>query len=281
MGYIELNDVSYQYPTSTEKVIKNINLSLDKGKLYAVVGSNGHGKTTLCNIIRGYIPHFYNGELEGEVIVDGRNVLDEDMGSLAATVGYIFENPFNQISGIKETVFEELAYGLENLGVERALMKEKVTAMVKMMGLEALQDKNPMKLSGGQQQRVAFASILIMETDIIVIDEPTSQLDPQSTEKIFKIIENLKNEGKTIILVEHKMDLISHFADEVIVMQEGEIKLHGPAKEVLTDPQLEAYGVPYTDYTKLGFKLREKGFNLSEIPTTATETKQVVNEIIK
>lgn len=211
MGYITLSNVSYTYPTLKEPVIKDINLSLEKGKLYALVGKNGSGKTTLCNIIRGFIPHFYHGKLVGDVIVNNQNIEDGNIGTLAPTVGYIFENPFNQMSGIKEIVYEELAYGLENLGVPRDEMIKRVKKIIELVGLEDLKDKHPMELSGGQQQRVAFASILIMETDIILIDEPTSQLDPRATESVFEIILHMKNEGKTIILVEHIMDLIAEF----------------------------------------------------------------------
>ena len=281
MGYIILDDVSYTYPTSVNPVIKHINLSLAKGKIYALVGRNGSGKTTFCNIIRGFVPHFYHGTLTGDVIINGKNIKDEDLGSLALEIGYVFQNPFNQISGIKETVFEELAYGLENFGVPREEIIKRVEEMIEIVKLSELQDKNPMELSGGQQQRVALASILIMDPDIIVIDEPTSQLDPQATESVFKIIEFMKNKGKTIILVEHKIDLIAEFADEVIIIDDGEIKLHDVAEKVLIDERLNEWGVSYTEYTRLGMKLVENNYNVDEIPTKIDEATEIIRKLLR
>ena len=281
MGYITLNNVSYSYPTSKGAVIKNANLSLEKGKFYALVGRNGSGKTTLCNLIRGFIPHFYKGQLTGDVIVNNKDIKNEDLGSLALDIGYVFQNPFNQISGIKETVYEELAYGLENFGVQREEIIRRVEEIIDVVNLAELQHKNPMELSGGQQQRVAFASILIMDPDIIVIDEPTSQLDPQATEHIFKIIELMRNKGKTIILVEHKMDLIAEYADEVIIIDHGEIKIHDLTEKVLIDPRLREWGVSYTEYTKLGMKLGENNFKVDKIPTTVDEATQMMQKLIR
>lgn len=281
MALIEISNLSYSYPISEKQVLKNINLSLEKGKFYAVVGENGSGKTTLCNVIRGFVPHFYKGDLEGSIEVDGKNLLDADLGSIALNIGYIFQNPFNQISGIRETVYEELAYGLENMGVAREEIKERVEKTIDLLNLSELADKNPMELSGGQQQRVAFASVLIMDTDILVIDEPTSQLDPQATESIFEIIEHIKNEGKTVILVEHKIELIAKFADEIIVLHHGEIKTKGPTKEVLTDVRLEEWGVPYTEYTKLAKALQQEKFSIEKLPIGYEETVGLINNLKK
>src|SRR5690606_1732280 len=154
---------------------------IEKGYLYAVIGKNGSGKTTLCNLIRGFIPHFHKGELEGDFLIEGKDVREWDLGELAKKIGFIFQNPFTQISGVKDTVFEEIAYGLENLGVEVEEIKRRVKKISKLLGIEELEDKNPFELSGGQKQRVAFASVIVMEPDILVIDEPTSQLDPKGT----------------------------------------------------------------------------------------------------
>lgn len=147
MAFIELCNVSYSYPISDKKVLKDINLSLEKGKFYAVIGENGSGKTSLCNVIRGFIPHFYKGDLSGNIEVDGKNLVEEDLGSIARTIGYIFQNPFNQISGIRETVYEELAYGLENMGVPREEIVKRVDKTMDLLDLSELADKNPMELS--------------------------------------------------------------------------------------------------------------------------------------
>ncbi|MFC4410631.1 energy-coupling factor ABC transporter ATP-binding protein [Chungangia koreensis] len=263
---IEMKNVSYRYPVGDENVLKNINLSIEKGSFTAIVGNNGSGKTTLCNTVRGFIPHFYKGDLEGEVVIDGKNMLEYQLGHLGEKIGYVFQNPFIQISGIKDTVFDEVAYGLENLGVDVGEIRGRVDEMLELVKITHLRNKNPNELSGGQRQRVALASIIVMDPDILVIDEPTSQLDPIGTEHVFDIIRLMKERGKTIILVEHKMDLIAEYADDLIVLHDGEVVLHGPAREVFGNPKYAEYNVQYPHVTEVALKLQEAGVPLNYVP---------------
>ncbi|MEH6993340.1 ABC transporter ATP-binding protein, partial [Neobacillus drentensis] len=251
MSGIEIRNLSYQYPTGSEKVLQNINLNIESGKFYAFVGVNGGGKTTLCNVIRGFIPHFFKGDISGEVLIDGKDVRDWDTSDLAQKVGFVFQNPFTQISGVKETVFDEIAFGLENLGVEVSVIRQKVQEIISLLGIGYIQDKNPNELSGGQKQRVALASIIVMEPDILIFDEPTSQLDPQGTEEIFKAIDIMKKKGKTIILVEHKIELIAEYADYIVVLQDGQIKRQGRTEDVLSHEDTQDFGIGLTQYTLL------------------------------
>ena len=206
---IELKNVTYTYPLNSRPALKDISLELEAGKLYGIVGGNGSGKTTLCLAICGFATRFEKGTLQGEILIKGRNIDEYEDGETSRMMGYVLQNPFSQISGVRETVLEEIAYGLENLGVAPEEMEERVVAIAEKTDIESLLMKNPYELSGGQQQRVALASVLVLDPEILVIDEPTSQLDPEGTESIFKIIERLKEEGKTILLVEHKMDLLA------------------------------------------------------------------------
>lgn len=271
MGFIELKNVTYTYPLVDKPALKNISCVLEQGKFYGVIGENAGGKTTFCNLLRGLIPHFYHGELEGEMLIEGEDIRTADVDVLSTKIGYIFQNPFTQISGVRKTVFEEIALGLENLGVPKEQMIKKVVEIAKLLKIEHLLQNDPNRLSGGQRQRVAFASIIAMDTDIFVIDEPTSQLDPQGTESIFEIIHMLKERGKTIILVEHKIDLLSSYADEVIVISEGEILAKGPTKEVLSDITLMDKGVMVPQSVILSKALEAHGVKLSEVPVTKEE----------
>lgn len=205
MACIELKDVSYRYPTSPRKNLKNINLTVESGEFIAVIGRNEAGKTTLCNVIRGFAPHFYSGKISGSVTVNGKDVLKTEIGDLSGDVGYVFQNPFNQNSGVKSTVYEEISYGLENLGVPREEIFLRVDRVIELLGIGYLAGKHPLKLSGGQCQRVALASVIVMEPEVLLIDEPTSQLDPKGTEDVFKIIQMLKEKGKTTILVDTRL----------------------------------------------------------------------------
>ena len=251
--------------------MRQVNINIEKGCVYALIGTNGSGKTTLCNVIRGFIPHFYNGDLRGKVLVEGKDIREWALGDLAQKVGFVFENPFTQIIGVKDTVFEEVAFGLENLGVEVREIKQRVKHTLQLLGIEELQDHKPQELSGGQKQRVAIASILAMEPDILVIDEPTSQLDPLGTEAVFKIIELMKKRGMTIILVEHKMELIAEYADYVFLMQDGRIVMQGDAATVFSDKRVLQFGVTLPQYALLGIEMNEKGMLLPRIPITERE----------
>ncbi|NLL91556.1 MAG: ABC transporter ATP-binding protein [Ruminococcaceae bacterium] len=276
MAYIELKDVSYRYPYTKEQALKNVTYSFERGKFYGIIGENGGGKTTLCNLIRGLIPHFYLGRLKGEALVDGVDVRDWDTGEISAKIGYVFQNPFTQISGIKETVFEEVAIGLENLGVPKDEMIERVINVCEMLNIEDLVKNNPNELSRGQRQRVAFASIIVMDTDTLVIDEPTSQLDPEGTESVFEIIRSLKESGKTIILVEHKIDLIAEHCEEILVMQGGKIAMSGPTKAILSDFGTLDLGTMIPATAVFGHAMKEAGKPLADIPITLDEAVELV-----
>lgn len=280
MAAVELKNVSYAYPLAEEKALRNISVSFEAGRLYGIIGPNGSGKTTLCNLVRGLAPYFYRGELEGECRINGRLLKDIDFDELSVEVGFIFQNPFTQISGVKETVFEEIAMGLENLGVSREDMIRRTVQIIRDLGIEDIMDKNPNALSGGQKQRVAFASIIVMEPPIIVIDEPTSQLDPHGTDMIFEIIYKMKERGKTILLVEHKVDLLADYADEILVLNKGELVAHGPTREILTDDSLLNQGTAIPEVALLGRDLKLDGLNLPEIPITIQRAAEVLSSFV-
>ena len=242
MSIIELENVTYRYPLDAEATIKNIDLSIEEGKVYGLIGSNQSGKTTLCNIMRGFIPAMFLGELNGTVTYKGKSIQEYNIGALAAEIGYSSQNPFTQISGVKDTVEEELAYGMENIGLSVEVMGKKVQELLALFKLEELKEKNPFELSGGQKQRVALASIVALDPDVILLDEPTSQLDPQSTEEVFEIIAKLKKQGKTIVVIEHKVDLLAEYCDEIILLEEGQVIKHGTAHQVLSDPDILIHG---------------------------------------
>lgn len=278
MGYLKLENVNYKYPLEEKNTLQNINIEIKKGEFWAVIGKNGSGKTTLCNILRRFVPDFYKGELTGKITLEGKELKDYSQKEIVQKIGFVFQNPFTQISGVKNTVFEEIAYGLENLGIERETIISEVEKILKLLEIEKLRDKNPYNLSGGQKQRVALASIIAMNPDILVIDEPTSQLDPKGTEDIFKIINLMANEGKTIILVEHKLELIAEYAENILVLDEGEIILSGKANEVLNNKILLEKEIGMTQYSMLAYELEKaRKIELEEIPIT----KEKIVELLK
>ena len=263
MSVISLEHVGYRYPLGREDAVRDVSFQVEQGQVCALLGANGSGKTTICNLIRGFIPRFYRGEPTGLVQLAGRPVEQYDDAELTETVGYSFQNPFTQMSGVKDNVREEIAYALENLGIEREAMAARVDAMIELLHLGDIADANPLELSGGQRQRVAIAAVLVTDPPIVVLDEPTSQLDPQSTEDVFNIIALLKRQGKTVILVEHKIDLVARYSDLVILMEDGRVAMSGPARRVLTDPQVLDHGGQLPEVTRF-FLERNKKLGLND-----------------
>ena len=279
MGYFKIENVNYKYPLEEKQALKNINIEIKKGEFWAIIGKNGSGKTTFCNMLRRFVPDFYKGELTGTITLEDKELKDYSQKELVQKIGFVFQNPFTQISGVKDTDFDEIAYGLENLGLYKEEIISRVEKILKLLEIEKLRDRNPYDLSGGQKQRVALASIIAMDPDILVIDEPTSQLDPKGTEDIFKIINLMANEGKTIILVEHKLELIAEYAENILVLDEGEVILSGKASEVLNNKILLEKEIGMTQYSILAYELEKaRKIELEEIPITKEKTVELLKK---
>lgn len=274
MSILSLKNVNYRYPLEEKQVIRNVSLNLEKGKVYGLIGANESGKTSICNILRGLIPQFYRGGLTGEVLLKGKPLDSYSPEQLSKTIGYVFQNPFTQISGVKETVFEEIAYGMENLGMSKEKMTSRVNELVSMFHLEELIDRNPYQLSGGQKQRVALISVLAPDPEIIIMDEPTSQLDPKSTEDIFKVIEIIKKQGKTILLVEHKVDLMAKYCDHIFLMAKGELVMSGSVEQIMTDPKVLEYGGQLPQVVLYFLEQKKCGKTVDQIPLTVEAAYQ-------
>ena len=272
MAIVNLQNVTYKYPLTDSPALQNINLQVEEGEFVALVGPNGAGKSTLCYALAGFVPHFFKGELTGTVEVAGSESQNSTLSEWVLNVGLAFQNPFNQISGAKYTVFEELAFGLENIGIPREEMKARVEGAMRLTGISDLADRSPYSLSGGQQQRVALTSILVMQPKVLVLDEPTSQLDPVGTREVFGVIRSMAERGMTVILAEHKMEWIAQFADRVIALKDGEILLDGSPSEVLTSPLLPEHGFGISRYTSVARKAQGMGvWNGAKLPVTLEE----------
>lgn len=251
MALIDIVSLTYSYPHTTQPALRDITLSIEEGSFVALVGANGAGKSTLCYTITGFVPHFFQGELTGKAQIAGHDTASSTLADIVVLAGLVFQKPQNQISGTKFTVYEEVAFGLENLGVPREEMGPRIESALELAGISNLRDRSPYALSGGQQQRLALASMLAMETPIVVLDEPTSQLDPIGSREVFEVIKELSRKGRTVIMAEHKLEWVATFADRVVVLDEGRILLDGPPSEVLTSPLLGANDIGYTRYTSV------------------------------
>src|SRR5512142_2728104 len=282
MAIIELRQVTYKCTLTNAPALADVNLDIHEGEFVAVIGPNGAGKSTLCYTLAGFIPHFFKGELQGTVRVAGTETKSSTLNEWVLNVGLVFQNPFNQISGTKYTVYEEVAFGLENLGVPRDEMKRRVQEAMKLTGISDLADRSPYSLSGGQQQRVALTSILVMQPKVLVLDEPTSQMDPIGTREVFGVIRTLAEQGMTVILVEHKVEWIAEFADRVIALYEGQILLEGTPSEVLTSDPLEGKGFGISRYTSVAREAKKIGLWKEErLPVTLDEAVEGFSPLLR
>ncbi len=277
---IEIGGLTYTYPSMTRPSVKEISLRIETGEFVVLTGPSGCGKTTLCRCFNGLIPHFYHGKLEGDLVVAGLRVKEHPIHELARHVGLVFQNPENQLFAL--SVEKDVAFGLENLGVPRDEIKERVDWALKMTGIEDLHERAPHELSGGQQQRVAISCVLAMQPEVMVLDEPTSFLDPLGAQKIFEVIHDLNEKlGITVILVEHRLDLASKYANHVIIMSEGKVVLDGEPREVFNSEQARLIGVGIPKATRLYQILEEKGVHLKKVPVTSEEASHLLREVLK
>ncbi|MCL2690631.1 MAG: ATP-binding cassette domain-containing protein [Candidatus Bathyarchaeota archaeon] len=281
MSIIEISDLVYTYPGASKPSIDGLSLNIEKGDFVLITGPSGCGKTSLCRTFNGLIPHFYSGELKGQIIVAGQNISGKKTFDLAKHVGLVFQNPENQLFAL--SVEKDVAFGLENLGMSRDEMRKRVDWSLNLAGIYDLRERSPHEVSGGQQQRVAIASVLAMQPEIIVLDEPTSFLDPLSAERIFEVIYKLNQEqGITVVLVEHRLDLTVKYANHLVVMDKGKICFEGNPRDLLCNEEISRIGVGIPKATLLYKKLKAAGFDINkQIPLSSDEIADQLLKVLR
>jgi energy-coupling factor transporter ATP-binding protein EcfA2 len=268
---IDVSGLRFRYTGTGQDALHGVDLVAGAGELVGVVGANGAGKSTLCYALTGYIPHFYAGAIEGDVIVAGHDVRRTPISELVSDVGLVFQNPFNQISGARYTVLEEVAFGLENLGVDQAELRPRAMGALRATGLDDLADRSPFTLSGGEQQRLAIASVMAMQPKVLVLDEPTSQLDPAGTRSIFEVLQRLARAGgTTIVLTEHKLGWLAAFVDRLVVLHAGRLVADGAPRDVLSKALEQPWGVGATRYTRAAQAAMQRKILSADTPLPVT-----------
>jgi energy-coupling factor transporter ATP-binding protein EcfA2 len=240
---LELKVENYRYPGYARSVIRDVSLSIADGETVGLVGPNEAGKSTLCLVASGLAPASVGGELRGSLTIDGRPMAKLATYELAERVVVGFQNPNTQRSGISATVFEEVALGPMNLGLPLEETVERTWAALRLLRLESIATRNPARLSGGQAQLVGIASLLAMRPGHIILDEPTAQLDPAGTRLVAEALRQLADAGTSLLVAEHKTDLLDDLCSRVLVIDGGRIVRDGPTAEVFADPMLVDLGV--------------------------------------
>lgn len=227
--------------------------------MLGVVGASEAGKSTLCLVTAGLAPRTIRGSLSGTVHLDGEDAVGLKMHELAARIGICFQRPWTQLSGVCETVFEEVAFGPMNLGAPREETLARTDEALTAMAITDLASRDPARLSGGQMQLVAIAGLLAMGPAHLVLDEPTAQLDPAGTRLVADALARLAGEGASILIAEQKTDLLAALCSRIIVLEAGRVIRDGPATDVLSDPELPRLGVPETSARRLSRLATEAG----------------------
>ncbi len=278
MAIIETKNLTYTYPGASKPSIDDVSIKVEKGEFVLITGPSGCGKTTLCRCFNGLVPHFYQGEIKGEITVAGINTLDHHTYEMAKHVGLVFQNPENQLFAL--SIEKDVAFGLENMGTAREVMRKKVDLALNQTGIYDIKERSPHEISGGQQQRVAIAAVIAMSPEIIVLDEPTSFLDPVSAEKIFDVIYRLnKEQGITVILVEHRLDLTAKYTDHLIVMDRGTVRFEGDPRKILSSEETKLMGVGIPKATLLYQMLKKEGLKLGD--KTPLSSEELADEIME
>ncbi len=266
---IKIENVKFKYDKEdTVYAVDGVNLNIRKGEFTAVIGHNGSGKSTLAKLINSILL-----PTEGKIYVKGMDTTDDSkLWDIRQTAGMVFQNPDNQL--VATIVEEDIAFGPENQGVEPSEIRRRVDEALNAVGMYEFRRRPPHMLSGGQKQRIAIAGILALNSDCIILDEPTAMLDPSGRKEVMETLKKLKDKGKTILLITHYMDEAVQ-ADRVVIMDKGNIKLDGTPKEVFRNiDEIKKFGLDVPQVTELAQELAKEGLN---IPYDTIDVKELVD----
>jgi len=255
---LELKDVGFTYKGSQSRALEKVSLEVRKGEFVTILGCNGSGKSTICLMSNGLIPHALPGKLEGSVKIFGRNVRDNSVAELSSKVGIVFQEPESQLFCM--SVEEEVAFGPENLAVPREEIRDRVEWALDLVGMNGFNDRSPFSLSGGEKQRVAIAAALSMRPEMLVLDEPAYALDPVGRLELLSVLKGLKQKhGMTVILAERDAEEAASFSDRMVLMDDGTIVDVGPPHQVLADPiRMRRMGVVPPQVSEIAFILNSR-----------------------
>ena len=267
---IEIENYSWQYLNTPQEALKNINLKIEQGSFVGIIGPNGAGKTTLAYSMDGLIPGQYRGLKHGVVKIRGMEVEEYPRGRLQQMVGMVFSDPEAQFTAM--TVEDELVFGMENLGMSLPEIRERLEWVTELTELKHLLLKPPYEISGGQKQRVALAAVLAMTPEVLILDEPTSMLDPVSRKRVFEVLQKLKQSQNTVIVIEHSLENLIPLADRMILLADGEIALDAETGEFFQrlDLLLEK-GISPPGAMRFFYELTQKNLYHGRLPLTVDE----------
>ncbi len=279
MGIIEIENLSFTYEHGTRPALDGISLSVEQGDFLGVIGESGAGKSTLGHCINGIIPHHYKGDYYGSVKVKGEDTFELQLTDISKFIGTVGQDVDSSM--VAAVVEDEMLYGLENFNVPREEIEERINRALEDVGISNLRERRIATLSGGQKQKVALAAILALRPEIVLLDEPTAELDPVSSRQIFELLEALNAEGITVIIIEQKVMLLTEFAKHLLVLDHGNIALSGTASEVLQQVEkMREIGINCPRVAHLSAILNERHVGNGKVVATVPEAESYVREVL-
>lgn len=277
---ITIEDLSFKYRNSKKMALEHINLTIKAGDFVGIIGNSGAGKSTLTYALNGIIPHHYSGDYYGKVQINGLDTVDHYPDKIAQYVGSVFQDIDGHM--VASMVEDELLFGLENFDVPRNEIESRISYALESVGITALRHRALSTLSGGQKQKVAIAAILALNPKILVLDEPTGELDPQSSRQVFEVLRELNRRGITIVIVEQKIMLLCEFVNKLVVLNKAGIACVGDVSEVLQNSaELSEIGINVPRVVTLADRLRAEGLYDGVIPVDLQSAEAMVREVLQ
>ncbi len=277
---IEIQNLTFQYKKSDKPALREVNLSIPDGDFVGIIGTSGAGKTTLALSMNGVIPHQIEGDYYGKILVNGLDTVDTPTAKLCRIVGEVFQDIDSQM--VSSVVEDEILFGMENFGVPHDVIGERLERILTDVGIEDLRHRRIASLSGGQKQKVAIAAILALEPDVIVLDEPTGELDPESSRQVFSLLRKMNREkGVTVIVIEQKIMLLCEYVKHLLVMENGAVRFDGPTREVIAHTNdFKQLGINIPRVTELYGLLSAKKDAGEQIPLDVEEATAMVHKVM-
>ncbi|HCB99680.1 MAG TPA: energy-coupling factor ABC transporter ATP-binding protein [Ruminococcaceae bacterium] len=278
---ITIEDLSFQYAGGKHAALSHLDLQINDGDFIGIIGNSGAGKSTLTYVLNGVVPHHYTGDFYGRVTINGLDTVETFPEKISEFVGSVFQDIDGHM--VASMVEDELLFGLENFNVPHEEIENRLVWALKSVGISALRYRALSTLSGGQKQKVAIAAVLALRPQIIVLDEPTGELDPQSSRQVFEVLKELNERyGMTIIVVEQKVMLLCEFVKRLVVLEHAKIACEGKVEEVLEQSaKLKDMGVNVPRIVSLAEKLRQDGFYRGKTPVDLKSAEAMIREVMK
>jgi energy-coupling factor transport system ATP-binding protein len=278
---IAIEQLVFAYPGAVQNALDGLDFQVQAGEFVGITGPAGAGKSTLILMINGIIPHFQAGKYQGRVLINGKDNFETSCAEISRQVGSVFQDPEAQI--VAPTVEDEIAFGLENFGLEPALIEARISEALDLIGIAQLRDRATTELSGGQKQRVAIAAAIALRPQILVLDEPTSELDPIGTMEVFQVLKQLNEQYQlTIIVVEQKINILMEYIKRLLILNEGKVVADQAPRAIISKPEvLSRIGLKVPPVSELAFLLQQDGLYREQLPLTVAEAYQGLGQVLE